>query len=89
MREAAIEFASTVRNVPAEMVQAWHDSHRWDRDKYFYEGAKYDPTGRPTVLIRHKDPDYRLWRLLGKVSDTILILIVVIVIISIGIALGG
>jgi hypothetical protein len=83
------ELALTTRNVPAEIATWWRDSHRWDRQTHLYiDEHQTLPSGGETVTMTWRvDPEYRLWRTLGKVSDALLLTIAVLIVVLIGVAI--
>lgn len=70
--------------IPSAMRDHWHESHTWDRPTTIYrEERRTLPSGGQTITVTAvEDPDYKLWKLLGVVGDSILIAIVLVIIVA-------
>lgn len=66
------ELVWAVRGIPSEVARQWRDAHRWDRAKGSYDVV---PDGNHQSLVYTPDPDYLMWRKLGRVTDALLVLI--------------
>ena len=74
-----------VGSIPAEVKRWWKDGHRWDRETEITELHPVELADGSTALavFAVEDPDHRLWRYLGHVSDALLLVIAVLVILMV------
>lgn len=72
-REKVLDFLGDLvwacKGIPSEALRWWKDAHRWDRDKGEYVIV---PDGNHESLIYVPDPDYKMWRTLGWVTDALI-----------------
>jgi hypothetical protein len=85
LKEAADELAWAVKGIPGEMVQWWHDCHRWDRP---IESLEVVPDGNHQSVIAIPDPDYVMWKRLGYVADAWLILLALAIVFLVAAGVG-
>jgi hypothetical protein len=86
------DLGSAAVNVPAEIARWWREGHTRTEWLYAWEdGDHADPGARHLFAISDTDPlnSYKLWRLLGRVSDALLLTIAALVVLLLILAIVG
>lgn len=71
------DLAWATKTLPAETISQWREAHVWFRP---HGELVIVPDGNHQSLVYVEDPEYRLWKRLGYVTDAILVLIAVLVV---------